>query len=104
MTGYNYNSFEIYKLQDNEYIPIKNDVNNLEDFLKGENRIYLFQIPPYVFGKGNDYFDKIYEKLTENMDKLFLEEEKYEGNDLYKDYEDINKKKKKEEEKKERKK
>ena len=103
VTGYNYNSFEIYKLQNNEYIPIKNDVNNLEDFLKGENRIYLFQIPPYVFGKGNDYFDKIYEKLTENMDKLFLEEEKYEGNDLYKDYEDINKEEKKEEEKKEEK-
>ena len=37
------------------------------------------------------------------MDKLFLEEEKYEGNDLYKDYEDINKEEKKEEEKKEEK-
>ena len=101
VTGYSHNSFEIYKLKNNEYIPIKDDVNNLEDFLKGENRIYLFQIPPYVFGKANDFFDKIHEKLVENMDKLYLEEEKFEGNDLYKDYDDNNKEEKKEEEKKE---
>ena len=101
ITGYSSNSFEIYKLQNNEYIPIKNDINILEEFLKGETRIYLFQIPPYVFGKDNDFFDKVHEKLNRDMDKLFLEEEKYEGNDLYKEYTEIDKEEKKEEEKKE---
>ena len=58
----------------------------LDDFLKGENKIFLFQIPPYVFGKPLNYFDKVYEKLNCDHDKFFLEEEKYEGNDLYNIY------------------
>jgi hypothetical protein len=73
ITGFAQNTFEIYKLKNNEYIPINNDVKTLEEFLKGENRIYLFQIPPYVFGKDNDFFDKVYEKLNRDMDKYFLE-------------------------------
>ena len=101
ITGFAHNTFEIYKLKNNEYIPINNDINILEEFLKGENRIYLFQIPPYVFGKDNDFFDKVYEKLNRDMDKYFLEEEKYEGNDLYKEYTENTKEEKIEEEKKE---
>jgi len=60
--------------------------------LKGENKIYLFQIPPYVFCKSTDYFDKVYDDLITDHDKLYLEEEKYEGNNLYEEY---NKKEKK---------
>jgi len=101
ITGFAQNTFEIYKLKNNEYIPMNNDVKILEEFLKGENRIYLFQIPPYVFGKDNDFFDKVYEKLNRDMDKFFLEEEKYEGNDLYKEYTENSKEEKKEEDKKE---
>ena len=92
VTKFNLNTFEIYKTQGNEYLPMKDDVYLLEDFLKGEKRIYLFQIPPYVFGKKLDFFDKTYTKLIYDMDSFFLEEEKYEGNDLYAEY---NKKQKK---------
>jgi len=48
--------------------------------------LYLLQIPPYVFGKPIDYFDKIYAKFNSDHDKYYLEEEKYEGNDLYEIY------------------
>ena len=65
---------------------MKSDMYLMEDFLKGEKKIYLVQIPPYVFGKKLDYFDKIYSHLIGDMDSFFLEEEKYEGNDLYKIY------------------
>ena len=92
ITKFNLNTFEIYKIQGNEYVPLKNDVYLMEEFLKGEKKIYLFQIPPYVFGKKLDFFDKTYMKLISDMDSFFLEEEKYEGNDLYKEY---NKKEKK---------
>ena len=92
ITGFNKNSFEIYKMQSTEFVPIKPNIILLEDFLKGEKKLYLFQIPPYVFGKSSDYFDKVYEELNNDHDKLYLEEEKYEGNDLYKEY---NKKQKK---------
>ena len=92
ITGFNKNSFEIYKMQSTEFVPIKPNIILLEEFLKGENKIFLFQIPPYVFGKPLDYFDKVYEELKDNPDKLYLEEEKYEGNDLYIEY---NKKEKK---------
>ena len=86
ITGFNKNTFEIYKMQSTEFVPVKPNIVLLEDFLKGEKKIYLFQIPPYVFGKSSDYFDKVYEDLNNDHDKLFLEEEKYEGNDLYKEY------------------
>ena len=94
VTGFYKNSFDIYKLQDNEFIHMKSDINLLNDFLKKDTRVYLIQIPPYVFGKENNYFDKIYEKLNRDMDSFYLQEEKYEGNDLYEEY---NKDKKKEE-------
>ena len=86
VTGFNKNSFEIYKMQSREFMCIKPDIIMLDDFLKGENKIFLFQIPPYVFGKPLNYFDKVYEKLNCDHDKFFLEEEKYEGNDLYNIY------------------
>ena len=86
ITGFNQNSFEIYKMQDKELICISPDIVLLEEFLKGDKKLFLFQIPPYVFGKPSDYFDKEYEELNNNFDKLYLEEEKYEGNDLYKKY------------------
>jgi len=73
-------------MQENEFLPIKQNINLLEDFLNGENKLFLFQIPPYVFGKPLDYFDKTYEDLNNDHDKFFLEEEKYEGNDIYKEY------------------
>ena len=92
ITGFNKNSFEIYKMQSTEFMAVKPNILLLEDFLKGENKIFLFQIPPYVFDKPLDYFDKVYEELNNDHDKFFLEEEKYEGNDLYKEY---NKKEKK---------
>ena len=94
VTGFYKNSFDIYKLQDNEFIHMKSDINLLNDFLKKDTRVYLIQIPPYVFGKENNYFDNIYEKLNRDMDSFYLQEEKYEGNDLYEEY---NKDKKKEE-------
>ena len=96
ITGFYKNSFELYKVQDNEFIHMKSDVNLLNDFLKKDTRVYLIQIPPYVFGKENNFFDKIYEKLNKDMDSFFLKEEKYEGNDLYDEY---NKNKKQEENK-----
>ena len=93
ITKFNLNTFEIYKVQGKEYVPMKSDAYLIEDdFLKGEKKMYLFQIPPYVFGKKIDFFDRTYSKLIGDMDKFFLEEEKYEGNDLYKEY---NKKQKK---------
>ena len=93
ITKFNLNTFEIYKVQGKEYVPMKSDAYLIEDnFLKGEKKMYLFQIPPYVFGKKIDFFDRIYSKLIGDMDKFFLEEEKYEGNDLFKEY---NKKQKK---------
>ena len=92
ITGFNKNTFEIYKNQSGEFCSVKPNIYLLEDFLKGETKIFLFQIPPYVFNKPLDYFDRIYDNLNNNNDKLFLEEEKYEGNDLYKEY---NKKQKK---------
>ena len=94
VTGFYKNSFDIYKLQDNEFIHMKSDINLLEEFLNKDTRIYLIQIPPYVFGKENNYFDKIYTKLNRDMDSFYLQEEKYEGNDLYEEY---NKDKRKEE-------
>ena len=92
ITGFNKNSFEIYKSQGGEFCCVKPVIYLLEEFLKGETKVYLFQIPPYVFGKPLDYFDRIYDNLNNNNDKFFLEEEKYEGNDLYDEY---NKKEKK---------
>ena len=92
ITRFNLNTFEIYKIQGNEYTPMKSDMYLMEDFLKGEKRLYLIQIPPYVFGKKLDCFDAIHSRLLGDMDSFFLEEEKYEGNDLYKEY---NKKEKK---------
>ena len=92
ITKFNLNTFEIYKTQGNEYVPMTNDIYLMEDFLKGEKKIFLFQIPPYVFGKKLDFFDKNYMRLISDMDSFFLAEEKYEGNDLYKEY---NKKQKK---------
>ena len=86
ITKFNLNTFEIYKTQGNEYLPMKDDIYLMEDFLKGEKKIYLVQIPPYVFGKKLDFFDKNYMRLISDMDSFFLEEEKYEGNDLYKEY------------------
>ena len=94
ITGFYNNSFDIYKVKDNEFVHMKSDNNLLDDFLKKDTRIFLIQIPPYVFGKNNNYFDKIYDKLNRNMDTFFLQEEKYEGNDLYEEY---NKDEKKEE-------
>ena len=87
MTGFNKNSFEIYKSQGPEFVTIKPDIINLNDFLKGENKIYLFQIPPYVFGKPIEYFDLVYENVVNNPDSIYLKEEKYEGTDLYPIYE-----------------
>ena len=92
ITKYNLNTFELYKIQGNEYVPLKSDMYLMEDFLKGEKKIYLVQIPPYVFGKKLDHFDKIYSRLIGDMDSFFLEEEKYEGNDLYKIYDKKEKK------------
>ena len=92
ITGFNKNSFEIYKMQSTEFMAVKPNIYLLEEFLKGENKIFLFQIPPYVFDKPSDYFDKVYDELNNEHDKFYLEEEKYEGNDLYKEY---NKKEKK---------
>ena len=92
ITGFHKNSFEIYKIQGGEYCCFKPTMYLLEEFLKGETKLYLFQIPPYVFDKPLDYFDKTYNNLNNNNDKFFLEEEKYEGNDLYDEY---NKKEKK---------
>ena len=92
ITRFNLNTFEIYKIQGNEYTPMKSDMYLMEDFLKGEKRLHLIQIPPYVFGKKLDCFDAIHSRLLGDMDSFFLEEEKYEGNDLYKEY---NKKEKK---------
>ena len=86
ITKFNLNTFEIYKIQGNEYTPMKSDMYLMEEFLKGEKKIYLIQIPPYVFGKKLDYFDIFYSRLIGDMDSFFLEEEKYEGNDLYKEY------------------
>ena len=92
ITKFNLNTFEIYKIQGNEYVPMNNDVYLMNDFLKREKKIYLFQNPPYVFGKKLDFFDTNYLRLITDMDSFFLSEEKYEGNDLYKEY---NKKQKK---------
>ena len=86
ITGFHKNSFDIYKMQGNEFIGVKPNMYMLDDFLKGEKQLYLFQIPPYVFDKPLDYFDKAYEKLNSDHDKLYLEEEKYEGNDIYEIY------------------
>ena len=89
LTKFNMNSFEIYKIQGTEYLPMKPDMLMMEEFLRGEKRLILVQIPPYVFGKKNNYFDAVYQKLVSDMDKYFLEEEKYEGNDMdkiYKEY------------------
>ena len=86
ITGFHKNSFEIYKMQGNEFICVKPTMYMLDEFLKGEKQVYLFQIPPYVFDKPLDYFDKAYEQLNNNNDRLYLEEEKYEGNDLYEIY------------------
>ena len=93
ITKFNMNSFEIYKIQGNEYLPMKPDMIMMEEFLKGEKKLILVQIPPYVFGKKNNYFDGVYQKLVSDMDKYFLEEEKYEGNDMDKIYKEYNYKK-----------
>ena len=95
ITGFNENTFEIYKLQEKEFIYINPDIVLLEDFLKDDNKLFLFQIPPYVFNKPSDYFDKEYEELNSDFDKLYLKEEKYEGNDLYEKYNEKKKIKKK---------
>ena len=94
LTGFNKNSFEIYKMQGNEYVPIKPNIIILDEFLNGDKHVYLHQIPPYVFDKPLDYFDKTYNKLNSDHDKYFLEEEKYEGNDLYDEYNKVEKKSK----------
>ena len=86
ITRFNKNSFEIYKMQGTEFVPVKPYNFLLEDFLKGEKNVYLFQIPPYVFDKPSNYFDKVYEEFNNDHDKYYLEEEKYEGNDLYIEY------------------
>ena len=94
LTGFNKNSFEIYKMQGGEFVPIKPNIIILDEFLNGDKNVYLHQIPPYVFGKPLDYFDKAYNKLNSDHDKYFLEEEKYEGNDLYDEYNKVEKKSK----------
>ena len=94
LTGFNKNSFEIYKMQGSEFVPIKPNIIILDEFLNGDKYVFLHQIPPYVFDKPLDYFDKAYNKLNSDHDKYFLEEEKYEGNDLYEEYNKIEKKSK----------
>ena len=94
LTGFNKNSFEIYKMQGSEFVPIKPNIIILDEFLNGDKYVYLHQIPPYVFDKPLDYFDKTYNKLNSDHDKYFLEEEKYEGNDLYDEYNKVEKKSK----------
>ena len=94
LTGFNKNSFEIYKMQGSEFVPIKPNIIILDEFLNGDKSVYLHQIPPYVFDKPLDYFDKTYNKLNSDHDKYFLEEEKYEGNDLYDEYNKVEKKSK----------
>ena len=41
MTGFNKNSFEIYKMHCSEFIPIKPNILLLDDFLKGENKVLI---------------------------------------------------------------
>jgi ubiquitin carboxyl-terminal hydrolase 4/11/15 len=103
ITGFCYNTFELYKIKDEEFFGLNKDINKLKDFLEKDKIIYLIQIPPYVFGKENNYFDKIYHKLNSNNDILFLEEEKYEGNDIYNLYNKKSEKKSEKEEKEEKK-
>ena len=103
ITGFCYNTFELYKIKDEEFFGLNKDINKLKDFLEKDKIIYLIQIPPYVFGKENNYFDKIYHKLNNNNDILFLEEEKYEGNDIYNLYNKKSEKKEEKEEKEEKK-
>ena len=81
-TGFHKDSYEIYKILDKELVCIKPNIIILEEFLKEEKDLYLFQIPPYVFGKPLDYFDNAYNELCLGHDKYYIEEEKYEGNDL----------------------
>ena len=81
-TGFHKDSYEIYKILDKELVCIKPDIIILEEFLKEEKDLYLFQIPPYVFDKPLDYFDNAYNELCLDHDKYYIEEEKYEGNDL----------------------
>lgn len=79
-------------MQGSEFVPIKPNIIILDEFLNGDKYVYLHQIPPYVFDKPLDYFDKTYNKLNSDHDKYFLEEEKYEGNDLYDEYNKVEKK------------
>ena len=81
MTGFNKNSFELYKMHDSEFLPIKSNIVLLEDFLQEDTKLFLFQIPPYVFDKPSDYFDKVYIDLNNDHDKFYIEEEKLEGQD-----------------------
>ena len=103
MTGFNYKTFDIYKIEDNELIPLTSNITKIDDFLNRDKTLYLYQIPPYVFEKPLDYFDSVFNKLINNPDKLYLEEERYDGNDLYNEYNGIeekeNKQKKNEENK-----
>ena len=83
LTGFNKNSFEIYKIQDSEFLPIKPNIILLEDFLEEENKLFLFQIPPYVFDKPSDYFDKVYIDLNNDHSKFYIGQEKLERLDFY---------------------
>ena len=48
ITKFNLNTFELYKIQGNEYVPMKSDMYLMEDFLKGEKKIYLVQRPAHT--------------------------------------------------------
>ena len=76
MTGFNKNSFELYKMHDSEFLPIKSNIVLLEDFLKEDTKLFLFKIPPYVFDKPSDYFDKVYIDLNNDHDIFYIESEK----------------------------
>ena len=70
-------SFDILKNQGSEYVQINTDIQKtIDSFLRGNNNIYLVQIPPYVTGETDKDYISIYSKLQDTIkdkEKNFME-------------------------------
>ena len=70
-------SFDILKQMGSEYVQINTESHaTIDSFIKGNNTLYLVQMPPYVTGETNVDYKGIYSKVQEtiqNTENNFME-------------------------------
>ena len=68
LMGIRQDSFDILKQQGSEFVQINTDCHTtIDSFIKGNNYLYLVQIPPYVTGETDVDYKGIYNSLQETI-------------------------------------